>query len=73
MSLRRALSRIQVRLLAFNALLVSAKSGVKTVADIKKKKAKISTYLPGHELNLLAMTYILKPNGVEASDFKQVQ
>jgi len=58
---------------AFNALLVSAKSGVKTIADIKKKKAKISTYLPGHELNHLAVNYILKPNGVDVSDFKQQQ
>ena len=58
---------------AFNALLVSAKSGVKIVADIKKKKPKISTYLPGHELNHLAVNYILKPNGVEVSDFKQLQ
>jgi|SaaInl7_200m_RNA_FD_contig_71_684726_length_2038_multi_8_in_0_out_0_2 uncharacterized protein len=58
---------------AFNALLVSAKSGVKTISDIKKKKAKISTYLPGHELNLLATNYVLKPNGVEVSDFKRLQ
>jgi uncharacterized protein len=58
---------------AFNALLVSAKSGIKTVSDIKTKKAKISTYLPGHELNLLATSYVLKPNGVEVSDFKRQQ
>jgi len=58
---------------AFNALLVSAKSGVKTIPDIKKKKPRISTYLPGHELNHLAVNYILKPNGVEVSDFKQLQ
>jgi len=56
---------------AYQALLTSTKSGVKTIADIKKKKAKISIYLPGHELNHLATNYVLEPNGVTLKDFKK--
>ena len=58
---------------AYNALLFSTKSGVKTIPDIKKKNARLSIYTPGHELNNLAENYVLKPNGVSLSDFKKFQ
>jgi TRAP transporter TAXI family solute receptor len=58
---------------AFYALLTNAKRGIKTIADIKKNKAKISTYLPGHEIADIAENYVLEANGIKIEDFDLVQ
>lgn len=58
---------------AFYVLLTNTKAGIKTIADIKKNKSKISTYLPGHEIADISENYVLKPNGVTTDDFDLVQ